>query len=422
MFRMLLLGFLLFCLVNLCAQPKRVLFLGNSYTDYNQLPQQVRQLALAAGDTLVVDSRTPGGYTFQNHAADAQTLQKIRQGPWDWVVLQEQSQLPAFPDNQVNVQVFPHAASLRDSILAHSPCAEIVFYMTWGRQNGDAQNCAVLPAVCTYEGMQERLYQTYLRLADSNEAICAPVGAAWRLVRQQYPWLNLYTQDASHPSPAGSYLAATTIYATLYRRSPVNLAYYASLSDTLAQRIQGAVGPLVLDSLEQWRVGRWLPQAQANWQSNGLQVQFQNLSSRASQYRWIFGDGQESFDFQPQHNYSNPGNYALQLIASDDCNRSDTLNFNLQVDFALNHTALAWEETAPLVQAQAGQWLLYNPQEQSLSLRLYDALGRSLPLPQTKFHQQGWHSLSPPQQAGIYYLEILNAENQRFIFKLPRPY
>src|SRR5690606_26633068 len=80
---------------------RNVLFLGNSYTAVNNLPQMLADMAASTGDTLIFDSNTPGGYTFQNHVSNPQTLNKIMAGNWDYVVLQEQSQFPSFPIEQV---------------------------------------------------------------------------------------------------------------------------------------------------------------------------------------------------------------------------------------------------------------------------------------------------------------------------------
>ncbi|MFM9004523.1 MAG: hypothetical protein ACKOSR_03320, partial [Flavobacteriales bacterium] len=79
---------------------KRVLFLGNSYTSVNNLPAMTQACALSAGDSLIIDSNTPGGYTFEGHSTNAISLQKIALGNWDFVVLQEQSQRPSFPIEQ----------------------------------------------------------------------------------------------------------------------------------------------------------------------------------------------------------------------------------------------------------------------------------------------------------------------------------
>ena len=62
---------------------------------------------------------------------------RIRSGSWDFVVLQEQSQLPSFPIEQVTAEVFPYARYLDSVIKAHNSCAQTIFYMTWGRKNGD---------------------------------------------------------------------------------------------------------------------------------------------------------------------------------------------------------------------------------------------------------------------------------------------
>ena len=106
---------------------KRALFLGNSYTAYNNLPQLVADAAASAGDVLLFGSNTPGGYTLQGHSTNATSQALIATGTWDYVVLQEQSQAPSFPLSQVEAQVFSFAALLDDQIHVANPCAETVF-------------------------------------------------------------------------------------------------------------------------------------------------------------------------------------------------------------------------------------------------------------------------------------------------------
>src|SRR6186713_317667 len=72
----------------------RVLFLGNSYTAVNNLPQIIHDVALSAGDTLVFDSYAPGGYQLMDHSIDVTSQNKIMTGGWDYVVIQGQSQEP----------------------------------------------------------------------------------------------------------------------------------------------------------------------------------------------------------------------------------------------------------------------------------------------------------------------------------------
>ena len=92
--------FLTLVLFAASAQVTKVLFIGNSYTDVNNLPSLVQNVALANGDTLIVDAYVPGGYTFQGHSTDANCIAKIYSQQWDFVILQEQSQRPSFSPGQ----------------------------------------------------------------------------------------------------------------------------------------------------------------------------------------------------------------------------------------------------------------------------------------------------------------------------------
>ncbi|MFZ1330699.1 MAG: PKD domain-containing protein [Flavobacteriales bacterium] len=328
-----LLFFVLVALVgSLQAQQTRVLFLGNSYTAFNSLPSLTRLLALSLGDTMVVSSSMPGGYTFNDHTTNAVSMAAIQEGNWDFVVLQEQSQLPSFPPSQVDVESRPYAQALVDSIRAYSPCAEPVFYMTWGRQNGDAANCASWPPVCTYEGMQDRLRQTYLSYAEENQAWCAPVGAAWAQVREQYPLINLYNADGSHPSVEGSYLAACTIYSTIYGASSLGASYYVSVDTNTAGILQEIASTLVLDSAATWNIGASDPTAIGSaMTNNGLDVQFSNASTNADSHFWDLGDGSTSTESAFTHSYAATGPYSVVYTVMDPCGRTDTDTLQVNV-------------------------------------------------------------------------------------------
>jgi hypothetical protein len=69
-------------------QSKDVLFIGNSYIFYNDLPNMVSQIALSFGDTLNYNASTPGGATFNIHANSPQTYTMMNQSQWDYVVSQ----------------------------------------------------------------------------------------------------------------------------------------------------------------------------------------------------------------------------------------------------------------------------------------------------------------------------------------------
>ena len=303
---------------------KRVLFVGNSYTYVNNLPLILSNLFLAGGDTLEWEQSTPGGATLEGHSTNTTTLSWIAQGTFDHVVLQGQSQRPSFPPGQVANEVYPYAKILCDSIYAANSCTEPIFYMTWGRKNGDQQNCQFYPPLCTYEGMQLRLRTSYLQMAVDNNCTVAPVGIGFWQSRLQDPNLDLYSADESHPSYPGSYLGACVFYATMLRESPVGLNYYGSLDSTTATFLQNVAELVVLDSMTQWRIGANDAVAAFNATANNDEVTFNDQSVNATSWAWDFGDGNVDSTASPVHTYATSGTYTVSLIVSNGCT-SDTI-------------------------------------------------------------------------------------------------
>ncbi len=314
-------------ILQLCSigQTKRVLFIGNSYTYYNNLPMLVSQVASSAGDSIEFKSNTPGGYTYNNHTQDATTLSLISEGNWDFVVLQEQSQLPSFPIQQVETECFPYAHILDSLIIHHNPCAETVFYMTWGRKNGDASNCASWPPVCTYVGMDSLLKARYTQMANENQGIISPVSTVWRYLRNNAPSIELYAGDESHPSLAGSYAAACSFYAVIFRKDPTSITFNSSLTSEQAQTIKNATKLIVYDSLQNWNIGKYDPIANFNYQINGQSVSFTNTSLRVENSYWDFGDGNISTETNPTHTFLEANSYNVKLIV-ENCFTTDTLS------------------------------------------------------------------------------------------------
>lgn len=318
-------------------QNLRVLFIGNSYIYTNNLPLLTANVALSMGDTLTYDSNTIGGYTLEQHSTNATTISKIAAQSWDYVILQEQSQLPSFPPGQVQTDVLPYADSLVRMVRANDSCTKPIFYMTWGRKNGDASNCANYAPLCTYSGMQQRLHDSYLLMAQLNQAEVAPVGVVWRTVRDSFPAIELYNPDQSHPSIKGSYLAACTFYASLFHKSPIGASYPNGVSATEASDIQRIAHNIVSDSLTTWYIDTTTVLADFAIAANdsGL-VSFTNSTLNAAQYFWDFGDGSSSNDASPVHQYADTGNYVVQLVATVDCKNADTLTQTVVVTFPVD--------------------------------------------------------------------------------------
>ena len=252
----------LFCAFITNAQPNKklkVLFLGNSYTYVNNLPQLIRDLALANGDTLIFDSNCPGGYTLYNHFTNTTSIAKINSQPWDYVVLQAQSQEPSFPPSQVATQTLPYAIKLDSIVRQNDSCSQTVFFETWGRKFGDASNCPFYPPICTYTSMQDRLKESYKLFADTCHALMSPAGEAWRKSIALDSTLNLYQSDNSHPHILGSYLTACVFYEVLFNKSVIGNSFTSGIAAATVSFLQQIAHGVVNDSLVVWNIGTYNP-------------------------------------------------------------------------------------------------------------------------------------------------------------------
>ena len=293
----------------------KVLFLGNSYTGVNNLPQLIHDVALSAGDTLVFDSNTPGGYQLIDHSADANSQNKIMAGGWDYVVIQGQSQEPITFSSQFSTG----GAALYNMIKQYNPCAVTMPYMTWGRKNGDASNCISFPVMCTYLGMDTTLRNRYLNLTNFINGEVSPVSVVWRYLRQNFPNIELYQADESHPSAAGSYAAACCFYASIFKKDPALITFNFSLNATDASNIRNAAKTQVFDSLQLWDFKR-LPVSAFSYQAGpgNNELIFQPINQGTQQsYSWDFGDTFTSSAPGPSHSWLTDGTYTVSLTTSN---------------------------------------------------------------------------------------------------------
>ncbi len=135
-------------------------------------------------------------------------------------VMMDCSQCPIHPTLK---EVFTeYAKKHSDTVRKHG--AVPVFFMSWAYQ--DAPD------------MTQSLADAYTVAGNANQALVIPAGLAFARSIAQRPELNLYVADKRHPSPAGTYLAAATTYAALFKKSPVGLKYNAGLTPEVAAHLQ----------------------------------------------------------------------------------------------------------------------------------------------------------------------------------------
>lgn len=394
---------------------RSALFLGNSYTASNNLPELVSQLAESAGDKLDYGSNTPGGYTLQSHTTNTTSVNQIMQGGWDFVVLQEQSQRPSFPLWQVQQDVFPYARHLDSVINEYNPCGETMFFMTWGRKNGDSYNCASWPPVCTYEGMDSLLHLRYMMMADSNNAVVSPVGAVWHYIRDNFPSISLYSSDESHPSQAGSYAAACTFYSSMFRKDPGLITYDFTLNSTDAANIRSAVKAVVYDSLLKWNIGAYDVLADFDYSKiQGYQYEFTNFSKNSTQWFWEI-EGMSYSSEHVSHTFSAPGTYNVMLSSADQCDTSvvtkavivDTIS---AVVYDKSHDIRVYPNPA-------GDYLNISGLKDVQQIRLYSSPGKLVAtvVPESEVAVIDLSGLA----AGFYVVRVFTT-NQNYQFKLIR--
>lgn len=223
----------------------RILFTGNSYTEFNNLPELFKQLSSSDGKIVYTEMSAPGGYTFEGHTQLQATLDKISSRNWNYVVLQEQSQYPSIPYYRDN-STYPSARKLDSLIKLRG--SSTVLYMTWGRKYGGIQciNGYCSTSFRDFFHMQDSLSAAYNMIAGQLNALLAPVGLAWKRARLLDSTIELFNPDNSHPSLEGSYLAACVFYSKIYGASPVGLSYNAGLPQNTALWLQQVAADIIL--------------------------------------------------------------------------------------------------------------------------------------------------------------------------------
>jgi len=180
----------------------RILFIGNSYTYVNDLPRMLQSMASATATSHAIEFGTvvEGGATLRSHW-NGRTIDLVRSGDWDFVVLQEQSLTPI----EATRHFMSYGERFGKEIRAAN--AQPALFLTWSRRDRPSA--------------QDSLNRAYRQLGDIISGTVVPVGPAWQELQRLDPTAKLYADDGSHPSPLGSFVAATAFYRTLFGELPV---------------------------------------------------------------------------------------------------------------------------------------------------------------------------------------------------------
>jgi hypothetical protein len=198
--------------VNTPAQTRtlKVLFIGNSYTFFNNLGDLVAGVAAGLpGPKISPALAVQGGMPLGWHLVNGPAMAMLDEGTWDHVVMQDHSLFGGIVFQGEPRMVPPTGFHESARIMVprvRARNARPLFFMTWARRGRPAE--------------EPILTNGYLDIGRELGVDVAPVGIAWTEALKQGVPVDLFSADGAHPSPAGSYLAACVIYASLTGKNP----------------------------------------------------------------------------------------------------------------------------------------------------------------------------------------------------------
>ncbi len=221
-----------------------VLFIGNSYTYYNEMPTKFfKEIGRQNGIDIEVTSIVKGGWTLEKHADTndeygaqvALALDEKNVGKYDYVILQEQSLRPARDDGRELFFVAVRELVKKIRAIGATP----VLYSTWGRRR-DHQK--LVEFGFTHESMMWRLASAYGYMGRELDVAVANVGFAFGdIYRNHEAEINLYHTDGTHPSPVGSFVASLTLYSKIFGVDVRTLTLDFELDEEVVKIIREAV-------------------------------------------------------------------------------------------------------------------------------------------------------------------------------------
>ena len=169
----------------------RILFIGNSHTYFNDMPEMVAEQFRKEQYDCEVTMIAHGGWFLEQHVNEPDVRFNILYGHYDYVVLQEHAH-PFGPEEKF----YGAVRQLNQWILEAG--SKAVIYMTWAKKDEEFN--------------QERMTLAHEQIADELGMLLAPVGKYWWEDMRSYPDIEMYYKDGQHASPDGSRFAAKYIW------------------------------------------------------------------------------------------------------------------------------------------------------------------------------------------------------------------
>jgi len=219
--------------------PKSILWVGNSFFYYNNsMHNYLGRLVRAADAKMSHRSSSvtisgsgmdwhdmesyfrPNGIGKYSFVGDNEVRFNKLDKLFDAVIMSDCSQCPVHP--QLKIVFHEYAKIQSDIVRKHGAIPTLM--MTWAYKDKPE--------------MTAQLAEAYTVAGNDNDALVIPAGLAFAKAIGKRPDLEFYQTDKRHPTQIGTYLAAATAYASIYKKSPVGNSYTADIDAETAKFLQ----------------------------------------------------------------------------------------------------------------------------------------------------------------------------------------
>jgi hypothetical protein len=295
--------------------PMKILFIGNSYTHYNKMPELFGTIAKSKKIKLDVVMNAKSNHTFKMHCQRPEMFESIRSEKWDYVVLQGFSRELMYDKEIIDTASIPYFKKILDSVYANHSCTNILLYMTWGYKNGFVSETDTL----TFEEMSNRVQNGYQYLSNLYNLSIVPIGQIWKTFRKNYPTIDLYQEDGQHPNLNGSYLIASGFYASIFKSSPSG-GYFPKMDSSVAMKIQNTAFKYIINNVDTFSLSNNTLDFDYGRSKKGeFFVKANAFFPQADSLHWIIDNRIISRKKNFQYQFKKEGNYFIKLLVFDKC-------------------------------------------------------------------------------------------------------
>ncbi|MBB6330642.1 hypothetical protein HNP24_001592 [Chryseobacterium sediminis] len=297
-----------FSVLSFC-QSDEVLFIGNSVTYFNDMPEIFKNIATSKGKNVSITTHTPGGTGFVNHVDDPALYQKIKSKNYKYVIMQPGTAESAGHSYPISVTA-ERGRKIRDSIRKYSPCSKIFLYeIPYGVPSANEYN--------VYFTTQQKIKDSVTKMSNLMQVEMVPAGESARNYYNSSPDLALHgSYNDIHPGPKGSYLVAASMYSAIFQDHVFPSAFYNGLPQNTAENFQNIADQVFFNNPAQWNSNAFHLHSDFTAGINGTTVNFTNHSANYTSVLWNFGDGITDSSLNPVHQYTSPGTYTVSLTVN----------------------------------------------------------------------------------------------------------